>query len=180
MCPRFGHADGEAMGATPGSGAPPSGDGGALVMRAAHGSELVHRARSSALVLAVTALLVVPAWSVFDYALEPRHARTFTLLRLVCDVPILLGVVLLWRRRPARPELVAVLVLTVVQSEIAWMVSRASENRQFYLLGFTLALYASGLLLAGGVRWTVVLVGVTASAFGICLASAPAPMAARD
>jgi diguanylate cyclase (GGDEF)-like protein len=168
------------MGASQERNVPPSVTGGALGMRAAHGSELVHRARSSALVLVVTALVVVPLWSVFDYALEPRHAATFTVLRLVCDIPILAGALVLWRRRPARPELVAVLVLTIVQCEIAWMVSRASEHRQFYLLGFTLALYASGLLLAGAVRWTVVLVGVTGTAFGICLASAPEPMAAAD
>jgi diguanylate cyclase (GGDEF)-like protein len=168
------------MGGVPGSSAPPPSGGGAPALRASYGSELAQRARSSALILAVTAFVVVPLWSVFDYALEPRHAGVFTILRLVCEVPILLAILLLWGRPPARPEMVAVGVLAIVQCEIAWMVSRASENRQFYLLGFTLALYASGLLLAGAVRWTGALVGVTGAAFGICLASAPEPMAAAD
>ena len=46
-----------------------------------HGSELVHRARTSALIISVTALLVVPAWSFFDLALEPDHARAFITVR---------------------------------------------------------------------------------------------------
>jgi diguanylate cyclase (GGDEF)-like protein len=146
----------------------------------AHGTELVHRARASALLISVTALIVVPAWSAFDFALEPDHARTFTTLRLVCDLPILLAVWVLWRRRPRRPERVAVAVLAVVQCEIAWMVSRAGESRPFYLLGFTLALYASGLLLAGPPAWTLLLAAVTATAFAVCLVVTPDAVGTSD
>jgi diguanylate cyclase (GGDEF)-like protein len=146
-----------------------------------HRAERAHRARATALVIAVTALVVVPAWSAFDLVLEPDHAPAFIALRLSCDVPILAAVWLL-RRRPelARPELVALAVLVVVQTEIAWMVSRASESRPFYLLGFTLALYASGLLLGGTLRGTQLLVLSTFGSFLAFAITTPAPLDARE
>jgi len=163
------------------SGHDPVGAARVASVQDSHDSELTHRARSSALILTVTAMLVVPLWSLFDFALEPRHAMAFMVVRLVCDVPIVAAVLLLWQRRDLpRPELVAVGVLALVQCEIAWMVSRASEHRQFYLLGFTLALYASGLLLAGRARWTLALIAVTGVAFGTFLLSAPSPLSAAD
>ena len=143
--------------------------------------DLVLRARSSAWLVVVTALVVVPAWSLFDVVLEPDHARAFIALRLVCELPALLGAWLLRRRADSvRPELVAVAVLSVVQCEIAWMVSRASSSREFYLLGFTLALYGSGLLLTGGARWTVALVAVSIAAFVVCVLLSPDPLAASE
>ncbi|MEO6204403.1 MAG: GGDEF domain-containing protein [Mycobacteriales bacterium] len=146
-----------------------------------HQVERVHRARATALVLSVTALLVVPAWSVFDLVLEPRQAKAFIVLRLVADLPILAGIWLLCRRPGLRrPELVGLAVLAVVQCEIAWMVSRAGDSRPFYLLGFTLALFASGLLLGGGVRGTALLIGVTLGAFTIFASATPVPLSARD
>ncbi|MDP3713105.1 MAG: GGDEF domain-containing protein [Mycobacteriales bacterium] len=144
-------------------------------------SELAERARSSAWLIVVTALVVVPAWSAFDLVLEPDNARAFITLRAVCELPALVGAWLLRRHPgPRRPELVAVAVLCVVQCEIAWMVSRASSNREFYLLGFTLALYGSGLLLTGGARWTLLLVGVSVAAFALCVLLAPEAVAGSE
>lgn len=145
-----------------------------------HGSELVHRARTSSLIITVTALLVVPAWSFFDLALEPRHARAFITVRLLCDLPLLAAALVLWRGRSRRPEALGFAALAVVQTEIAWMVSRAGDNRQFYLLGFTLALYAGGLLLAGGPWWSVGLVGVTGTAFALFELTAPTRMTRHE
>jgi diguanylate cyclase (GGDEF)-like protein len=145
-----------------------------------HGSELAHRARTSALLISMTALLVVPVWSFFDVALEPAHARAFITLRLACDLPILAAVLALWLDRAGRPEVLAFGVLAVVQTEIAWMVSRANDNRQFYLLGFTLALYAGGLLLSGGTGWSVALVAVTFGAFGLFEVTAPQRMTSHE
>ncbi|MCU1592934.1 MAG: diguanylate cyclase [Frankiales bacterium] len=146
-----------------------------------HRAERVQRARATSLVISVTALFVVPAWSLFDLVLEPTHAGTFIALRFVSDLPILAGIWLL-RRGPdlRRPELVALGVLAVVQCEIAWMVSRAGDNRQFYLLGFTLALYAGGLLLGGALWGTGLLVAVTFGAFTAFSTTTPVPLTARD
>ena len=60
------------------------------------------------------------------------------------------------------------------------MVSRASSSREFYLLGFTLALYGSGLMLAGTARGTVATVMVTLTAFGLCDATTPTPLSSKD
>jgi diguanylate cyclase (GGDEF)-like protein len=54
------------------------------------------------------------------------------------------------------------------------------ENVEFYLLGFTLAIYASGCLLVGRPAWTGLLVGITWSALGISVLAAPGRMPARD
>jgi diguanylate cyclase (GGDEF)-like protein len=145
----------------------------------AHQTELEQRARVSALMVAVIAAVAVPVWSGFDLLLEPHHARAFIAVRLLGEVPVLAAVWLL-RRRPARPQLLAVSVLALVQCEIAWMVSRASSSREFYLLGFTLALYGSGLLLAGSARGTMVTVLVTFAAFAVADLTTPTPLDARS
>ena len=145
----------------------------------AHQTELGQRARVSALMVAVISAVAVPAWSGFDLLLEPHHARAFIAVRLICDVPVLAAIWVL-RRRPRRPLALAVGVLALVQCEIAWMVSRASSNREFYLLGFTLALYGSGLLLAGAARGTMVTVLVSFAAFLVCDLTTPTPLAGRD
>lgn len=144
--------------------------------------ELSHRARSSGIAIAVVVLLVAPAWGGFDRLLEPAHFRSFILLRLVCEIPI---AVLFWllRARPLgrqRPELLTFLVLAVVQTELAWMVVRATHARDFYLLGFSLALYGSGCLMGGRPRWTAAVVAATWLALGGALLTAPTAMSGRD
>jgi diguanylate cyclase (GGDEF)-like protein len=144
--------------------------------------EVSLRARSSGLAIAFVALLAVPAWGGFDLLLEPDHARTFILLRLACEIPILAVLWPFWLRPVGRryPELLTCLVLAVVQFEIAWMLVRASEARDFYLLGFSLALYGSGCLMGGRPRWTGVVVGTTWLALGVALVTAPHSLSSRD
>jgi diguanylate cyclase (GGDEF)-like protein len=135
----------------------------------------------SARVIGMTAALAVPAWSLFDLLLEPDHARAFITLRLAGELPIALA--LLWLRRPAeyvRSALIALGILAVVQCEIAWMVVRADHARPFYLLGFSLPLYGCGLLLVATLRWTLALVGVTAGALALFMATGPAALPAED
>ena len=139
--------------------------------------ELAARTHASALGLAVLASVVAPVWSVFDVLLEPPVAATFVALRFACLVPMLVAVWLLWRRPVGRrrPEPLAILVLAVVQAEVAWMLPRV-ENLEFYLLGFTLAIYASGCLLVARPLWTGLLVLSTWSALLVSLVTAPASM----
>ena len=143
---------------------------------------LSRRAWSSALVMTLVAVVVVPAWGVFDHLLEPAHARSFVLLRVWGEAPLLLCLWLIWTRSVGRrrPELLAFLVLAVVQAEIAWMVVRADHARDFYLLGFSLALYASGCVMPGRIRWTAAVVTATWLALGIALLTAPRPLSTRD
>jgi diguanylate cyclase (GGDEF)-like protein len=129
----------------------------------------------------VLAAVVAPGWSLFDELLEPRVAATFVLLRFACLVPMLIALWLLWRRPVGRrhPELLAFLNLAVVQAEIAWMLPQV-ENLEFYLLGFTLAIYTSGCLLVARPLWTGLLVLTTWCALALSLVTAPTPMAVRD
>ena len=131
--------------------------------------------------MAVLAAVVAPAWSVFDVLLEPRVAAVFVTLRFACLVPMLVAVFLLWRRPVGRrrPELLAFLTLAVVQAEIAWMLPQV-ENLEFYLLGFTLAIYTSGCLLVARPLWTGLLVLSTWGALLLSLVTAPGPMPVRD
>jgi diguanylate cyclase (GGDEF)-like protein len=150
----------------------------------AHADELRLRARSSGRLIAVAALFLLPAWSGFDHLLEPSHERVFLLVRLGCDVPIGVLVWLLMRRPIGRrrPELLALLVLVVVQGEVAWMMVRATNAWNLYLLGFTLPVFASGCVMAGRARWTAGVVAVTWGAFGLAMVTAPASAqwAAKD
>jgi diguanylate cyclase (GGDEF)-like protein len=142
----------------------------------AHAAELRLRARSSGRVIAVAAFFLLPAWSGFDHLLEPSHQRVFFLVRLGCDLPIGVLVWLLMRRPIGRrrPELLALLVLVVVQAEVAWMMVRATSAWNLYLLGFTLPVFASGCVMAGRARWTAAVITVTWAMFGLALLTAPA------
>jgi diguanylate cyclase (GGDEF)-like protein len=142
---------------------------------------LAVRARTSALIIGITALLAMPAWSVFDLLLEPSHAKAFILLRVAGEVPIIAGLLTLHRAaQRCRSALVAVGMLSVVQCEIAWMVVRADDARAFYLLGFSLPLYGCGLLLVAKTRWTLGLIGVTGAALTICVLTGPGSLPGGD
>ena len=137
-------------------------------------AELADRSRSSALLLVALATSVLLAWSGFDHALEPDLAPTFLAVRLVSSVPMLF---LLWllvarpagRRHPGR---LAYLALTVVQLDVAWMCVRV-DHLEAYLLGYSLALYASGALLSDRARWTHALAGTSWLALGAAILTAP-------
>ncbi|MGY1683028.1 diguanylate cyclase [Geodermatophilus sp. SYSU D01176] len=135
------------------------------------------RAREAALMTSGLATITVPAWSGLDLALEPGIAPHLVAVRLACTVPMLVAVWVLWRLPLGRrqPELLACAVLATVQAEIAWMVPRV-EHVEFYLLGFTLALFASGCLMVARPLWTGALVGVTWTAFGVAVLTAPTSM----
>jgi diguanylate cyclase (GGDEF)-like protein len=139
------------------------------------------RARESALWTAGLATLITPAWSGFDALLEPRVAQDLITVRLACFLPMLLAVGVLWRFPLGlrQPEVLACAVLATVQAEIAWMVPRV-VHVEFYLLGLTLALFASGCLMVARPVWTGALVAVTWVAFGVAVLSAPIAMPVQD
>lgn len=143
--------------------------------------ELVERARTAGLFVGWVALLGMPAWTVVDRLTVPEQAAGFLVLRLVGELPMLAAVFALHRlpvgRR--RPELLTFLVLTVVQLEIAWMISRTTDA-PYHLLGFTLAVYGSGCILVARPRWTVALVAVSGLALGAFALTADAAMSRGD
>jgi diguanylate cyclase (GGDEF)-like protein len=117
--------------------------------------ELVERARGTGLIVGVSVAIVVPLWGLVDRVLAPSHATAFLVIRLLCDVPVLLALFALWRLPIGRrlPERLTYLMLFVVQGEAGWFAMRA-DDVPFYLLGFTVAIYLSGCVLAARPRWT--------------------------
>jgi diguanylate cyclase (GGDEF)-like protein len=143
--------------------------------------ELRNRARSSGALMAWVAALLLPAWSPVDDVLEPARASLFLLVRLGCDVPILAAAWLLLSTSVGRryPERCTFVAMAVVQFEIAWMIPRVAHV-EVYLMGFTLAIFASGCLLVSRPRWTGGLVGLSWAALAGFLLTAPGPIARVD
>src|SRR3954452_3689943 len=139
------------------------------LLRAAPGlhEELRERGRASALLITLFATLVLPAWTGFDAVLEPDLVGRFTVIRLMCTLPMLVALWLLWRRPIGRrrPQLITVAVLAAVQIDIAWMATQVSHVES-YALGLSLALYGSGCILAGSPRWNRALVVLSCLALG--------------
>jgi diguanylate cyclase (GGDEF)-like protein len=142
---------------------------------------LTRARRESALWVSGLAVVVAPAWSGFDLLLEPQAARAFLVVRLASVVPMVVALWVLWRRPLGRrrPELLACSALATVQIEVAWMIPQV-EHVEFYLLGFTLAIYASGCLLVTRPLWTGVLVAVSWSALGVAVLTDPTSMRVED
>jgi diguanylate cyclase (GGDEF)-like protein len=122
---------------------------------------LLRRARESGLLAGVVCAVVLPLWTLVDRVVAPEDAGLFLRVRLLCDVPILLLTAVLFlplgRRRP---EVLTFGILAVVQAEVAWMIPRA-DTSQYYVMGLTLAIYATGCMLVVRPRWTVALVVTT-------------------
>ena len=140
-------------------------------------AELADRSRSSALLLVGLVSAVLPAWTGFDHALEPELAGTFLVLRLVSAVPVLTVFWLLVAHPLGRrhPGLLTYLALVVVQADVAWMCARV-DHLEAYLMGFSLALYASGSLLSDRARWTYCLAATSWVVLALALLTAPEPL----
>ena len=143
--------------------------------------ELVDRARTAGLLVCGVALLAVPTWTLVDRIAVPAQADVFLLVRLLCDVPMLAVLFILWRLPFGRrhPEGLTFLVMAVVQAEIAWMITQADDPK-YHLLGFTLAIYGSGCILVARPRWTAALVGVSWAGLGISVLVYPGRLTAED
>jgi diguanylate cyclase (GGDEF)-like protein len=145
------------------------------------GDELAGRSRAAGLLVCWVAVVAVPAWTVVDRIVVPQLAATFLVVRLLCDLPMVLAMAALWRlpigRR--RPEALTFAVLAIVQAEIAWMIPQA-HGHAYYLLGFTLAIYGSGCILVARPRWTIALVGVTWSALAVAVLLFPGGLTVED
>ena len=144
--------------------------------------ELTRRARTAGLLVGLGAVLVMPAWIGFDVLLEPERAWLFAQVRLLGEAPMLLALALLWRTGLGVrwPSLLSCVLLAVIQGEVAWMTVRTLHAPDAYLLGMSLAIYASGCLLGGRARWTGALVAVTWVALGGAVLLSPRPVSTAE
>jgi diguanylate cyclase (GGDEF)-like protein len=144
-------------------------------------NELIERARSSGLLIGGFASVISLGWALADRLLEPELSALFLTVRLFCVVPMTAAVCALWSAPVGRrrPELLTFLVLCVVQVEVAWMIPQV-HHVEYYLMGFTLAIYASACLLESRPRWTAALVGSSWVALVFFVLTAPDPMTAGE
>ncbi|MCU1455063.1 MAG: hypothetical protein JWN46_3209 [Acidimicrobiales bacterium] len=122
--------------------------------------------RDTTLVGGIVALVAMPLWTLFDRVMVPERAGTFLTVRLICEVAIALSCLALWSRRFGErwPEQISLLTVASIEIAIAWMAPRAGTQFEGYLLGLSLAFYATAFLLVWHWRMTLVLVACTAAA----------------
>jgi len=139
-------------------------------------------ARDSGVIVGIVALIAFPAWSGFDVLLLPQRAKAFIAVRAIFEIPIALAFAgLLWRRTAQRwPEALAFAVLALPEVAIAWMIPRANPHLEAYLLGFSLAIYASAFLMHWRWRLTALLFGLTMTATAICVVTSPDRLAGKQ
>jgi diguanylate cyclase (GGDEF)-like protein len=137
--------------------------------------------RRTTLLGGVVAIAALPAWSVFDLLLVPEEAHSFLMARLVglCVLAVLW--VVLWRRPTGRwPVVLSLATVSTVEVTIAWMVPRVGTQLDAYLLGMSLAIYATAFLITW--RWWMgaALAAITAAATAASSLTAPVGLSARQ
>lgn len=133
--------------------------------------------RATGIAAGFVAVVGLPAWIGFDYAVDASDAGTFTVFRLIALVPMLACLAALFTgigRR--RPELLVLIILAAVEIAIAFMIPRLDGQYAAYALGMSLAIYATAFLLIWPPRYTAAAIGITWAALAVALLTAPAPL----
>ena len=138
-------------------------------LRLAYRRTLATSARESARVAGILLLIAFPLWSVFDFIVVPSHAITFLKVRIGFEV-LIAGAVVASRSRLGKqwPEQLAVTLALLPEIAIAWMLPRTGAHLDAYLLGFTLTIFATAVVLVW--RWQLTVV-VVAGSLGATIAS---------
>ena len=134
------------------------------VLLAGYRSQQREATRSTTLLGAVVALVALPAWALFDVVMVPDQAGRFLVVRLVSELVMAACCgALWWPRLGARwPEQLSLVAIAVPELAIAWMVPRSGSQLEAYLLGMSLAIYATAFLLVWRWPMTVALItGIT-------------------
>jgi diguanylate cyclase (GGDEF)-like protein len=132
----------------------------------AHCQEVARSTRSTGMLGGVVLLVGFPLWSLFDRVHAPDQADAYFVVRAVVEVVALVGWVLLCHRRigPRFAEPLTFVLLSLPVVAIAWMTADAEGALEPYLLGLSLPVFASALLLVWRWQLTAALIGVTAVA----------------
>src|SRR4051812_26035106 len=143
-------------------------------LRAAFRAEVRSATRTTAVAGGVIAILAFPSWAFFDHLVDPTHGAEFATLRLALELPL----IALWLSLftpPGRrhPEVVTLLMVSVVQCAIAFMTTHVVDAYAPYALGMSLAIYASSFLLIWPWQYTAALIGISWAAVVVAGATAP-------
>jgi diguanylate cyclase (GGDEF)-like protein len=131
-------------------------------MAAEYRAQLRGDARDTTLVAGLIALFFWPVWAIYDRIVLPGSAPSFLTVRAIGLIAISAALVGLWSGIGRRwPEQLSFLTVAVVEVSVAWMIPRAGDEMEGYLLGLSLAIYATAYLLMWRWPMTVALVGIT-------------------
>jgi diguanylate cyclase (GGDEF)-like protein len=143
---------------------------------AEHRIQRRHQTRDTTLVAGLVALVALPLWILFDRIMVPSQAGSFLTARLLAEAAVVVTSLLLWRRVGGGRWVEPLSFLTVawIVLSIAWMVPRAGDQVEAYVLGLSLPFYATAFLVTWPWRLTVALTGVTATAIaGFSIGASP-------
>lgn len=151
-------------------------------LRARHLDEVRRVTRTTGLMAGGVLLTAWPLWAVFDQVHEPDRAGAFLTVRLVIEILLVPVLGCLWHRRfgTRHAELLVLVMLGLPQAAIGWMVARLDGPVDPYLLGFSLPLFGSAVLLIWRPRFTAALIAIAVSALVVALSTAPEPPTAAD
>jgi diguanylate cyclase (GGDEF)-like protein len=121
--------------------------------RRAYHDRLRLTTRRSGLAAGVVLLIAFPLWSAFDLLVLPARAPVFIAIRAAFEVPIAVALLALWRPKVGGrwPEQTAFVLLVLPQLAIAWMIPRSQPQLSAYLLGFSLIIFGSAVVVVA--RW---------------------------
>lgn len=151
-------------------------------LRARFSEEQAQVTRAYAAPVGMVSMIVFMGWSVFDRILEPANADAFLAVRFLCAPLMMACIAVLWRvrLRPVVTEVTTLALIASVVLPIAWMIPRVEDSVEAYLLGYSLPVYASALLIGwhwrGSLFTTVLSVGAL---IGMSL-GAPHPLDAHE
>jgi diguanylate cyclase (GGDEF)-like protein len=123
-------------------------------------AEVRRSTRATGITAGAIAAIGYPAWTAFDYLVEPGMADSLLDLRLLLTVPI----VLLWlairfsRLGHTRPELLLLGIMLVVDLGISLMLVRIEEHYAAYALGMSLTVFGGAFLLIWPPRYMIALI----------------------
>ena len=139
-------------------------------------------ARRSCLVAGLVLIVAFPVWTVFDWMELPAQAVEFAAVRGVFELLIVVAVVALWRPTIGGrwPEGTAFVMLALPQLAIAWMIPRSTGELTAYLLGFSLIMFGSAVVVVWRWQLTAWLTGFTLAATAIAVATSPTALSRAE
>jgi diguanylate cyclase (GGDEF)-like protein len=146
-------------------------------LRTAFGAEVSRATMATARTGGLIVIVGMPAWVGFDYLVDPADAGLFAVVRLGLEVLLIgLWLSLFTEHGRRRPELVMLLMLSLVEISIAFMIARIEGQYAPYTLGMSLAIFGSAFLLIWPWRYTAALIGITWLAVLVAILAAPEPL----
>jgi diguanylate cyclase (GGDEF)-like protein len=144
--------------------------------------QLQGEARDTTYLACLIAAVAWPAWALYDRVVLPARADEFLAMRIGAEIAIIAACLLVrWRPLADRwPEQLSVSAIAIPEVAIAWMIPRAGSELEGYVLGLSLAIYATAFLLVWRWPMTAVLVVVTAVAIAFFSAGVEPGLRAAD